>query len=952
MRDPRLLGPDKEQEPNQAPPRFFVLGNQGITADQFSFVKASYTKFRTDVIAGVVPQQASRVVAPDGGELRMHSRFGHDYLFYVPPPPQGEPPIEPTYPTATFYCMPFDEFYDETPDLTPVYEADWTTSGNQRVGFIDESARVAFPPNEPTPLSAHPGNTTWFAPPPHPNEGIVISWWGQTPNRYGVEPAGQVARVLYTQYPNEFVFDASYDYFNLPYNEQQNLLKKYPPGTWEGQFRPSAMVFGAPTPCVWINGRLVVLEWDVTSACLATRDVEINGSPQQGMRVLRVWSGADVVDFLFSDIEATANSLDPLFTGVEGENYWLVTGDVPNIYNFGTHPAYWNADGDKAVWIDQGATNAEAYEATVDSSGAMTYAAFWSAVMTVTELNRNLGNRVVQEGPDWAAANPANIFLNESEPTYGPFEDTQTHEAHGFVDVEAAYSRPLCADYRGNERVLFTFSAYWNAHFYSDSSGINNAHAEASSTYLAPYGAQLTYTSLKTTDGTSSFVSGHVVTSNFRLQRNGVDVLLDEVVETATLSLTTSYTWEQTVDTANLNQIGPPPWSYSDDRADHSFFNYVNSHDVSTTGSGFLPVLAGGDIRGDALYVHLETRPQSPSFLINGRRYFNRLTGVSRWTATVGVEEQNTSHAEAMWTGTAGSGGLLGTESGDTSGFGRANQYSLTHEFERNCGALVGQVLEINPANGAYTTVGRSLPPLAVYDYRKEEVPNVGILPYPLFSDYATSFLKVWTEVDGFPVATTNNSSSTGTYNYPYGAKPGPTRVDYASQFGYGGSYAPVEIGVPLWHYGYTITAFDYEVPRRFGTSAATGSWTENSPKNFMVPFPHYWEVQYIIFDTNTWPPPTNPPYAPATPAQMADPWRPEITTISSALSPDNALYYVSFAMPANYDSTPSGIIAPLVVNKWFIDGFESVLDIGYKADPADPQFPEYANPIFVGPIP
>ena len=353
------------------------LRSGSLTPDRLAAVSDLYSKFTTAKrlsLAGGGFFTADRRL-PDGTIVRMVAinDVDHVHIWAADTEPEEVEGI-------TFWCIPWDsEWIDEA--YTEVFTIPrWLEigAGAEEVvaaEFLQDLSRNEK--YEPPSDGLYPGNQTWFAPPPHPLAGIVVSWWGQM-RRYSnslldqtIDAAGSWRRTM----DPELVALNSDDIPAAPFAGRTGGIA----GALAGQMFHAEGVRELPpevtstpvrttTPrqnAVWINGTKVLLPdsvgGPVSSACLGHRGDEVV------LRVVRAQEGSlSTIRILEMNLETGAWSfasnynIEASSIGLPHPVYTISTSGTqtpaaftppylaqPTIF----HPFYWNADGSEAMGL-------------------------------------------------------------------------------------------------------------------------------------------------------------------------------------------------------------------------------------------------------------------------------------------------------------------------------------------------------------------------------------------------------------------------------------------------------------------------------------------------------------------------------------------------------------------------------------------------------------------------
>jgi hypothetical protein len=950
MRDPRLLGPGGEQQPNQSAARFFVMGNTPVTEHQINFVKASYRQFRNDVIASVIDQHKKKILTPDGGTVMFVSRFGQDYVFYEPAT-QGVGGREDFYPTANFFAVPIDSTYTqdfEAPEenQTQVYEADWTTAGAPRVSTISAADRVIFAEAQATALSAHPGNATWFS-----ADGNTVSWWATTSSRYAVEAPSRLLQPVSMLYPNVSIERASENGYNdLGWIAFEALAVRYPPGPFQEVMYPSALISSVePRKCVWIDGSLVVLDVFVDSACLATR---------AGMfvdrKVLRVAAGQDVIDY---DLEAVLIAMtlpgcefiadeDP---GSDAQNKFYVqpAGDT---WGYGAHPPYWNLDGNKAVWVSFGVSNSGVHEITVDAAGE-TYALEQTDDGTVTltqEPHTSVQNQITLEGDDYATLLAA--LQNRQGNGVGGSGTKRTTGTTGLAR-NCFRRKYLAADYRGNERVVLSWESNFNL------VGLN--------TGVLLQGLTLNDGSYNTMHSTVD----DTITDNYSVTHTVDNSLLLNGVPIKTGSWVLTNTWVRSrhyVDVQNDDYTAIDAYNSTNSTYRTSALDSLSQYKSEAAGSKFVPRVMGGDMRGAALYVHLQRQTKGPD--TRGNAYLSLDVGRKmQATGVAASREFNRSGATVTVVG------VSEDQTIDSDSTATAALVGCEDSFVNVPGPDVGSILEIDCGTGAVTAAGRRMEAYSEYYPRTTAIVTPNQLPYPLTAStaysgtYHSDTVAQTIDVTESLVHVSNlysgaNESFTRNESGGWGAVQGiPTKGQWTYSVGAdlkvwdqfaGDGFSDIGQGMPAAHNNKENTAYDYDASA-YVLTTTNPQWDPLyfTQGTYLIPNTPRGGGYAETFDFQFPHPPTTGPQDLNT-LHIDGASEPPIGSTFTALSPDTNIQYTSIFFHQAQTSPYSLDWNPFLLSKWFVDGAEVELDIGYKPNPADPQFVQYTNPVFTGPTP
>lgn len=398
------------------PPSVVMRAGQ-MTPGRHSLVQRAYTQFvqarKLSPASGGYFTANRRL--PDGTVVRMISINNVDHVHIWAADPVREEVLG-----VTFWCIPWDdEWIDEA--FAEVFTIpQWLNIGSGEgevlaVDFLKDLIRnEKYEPPMNTGVN-YPGNQTWFAPPPHPSAGLVISWWGHM-RRYR---SGGMSNAI----------DGAAGWRGVDTGGIAGALAGQAflvPGT-------GAFVGAKPTRAplddrvwFWLNGVRFSAGSVVDSACLGYRDgarVVRTAAPMNlGHVVIREFGG-DTFDtsVVLADLDlrpaAMGLARPQIINGSPHPSNWTATARQ-------LHPFYWNADGTEAIGIVQ-------YFGFYESFGVQ-WSRTTNAVVKIT---------VSGSGCTAAVVDTTN------------FEESKIN-GNGSQDFSLEYSRPVAADFRGNDQVI------------------------------------------------------------------------------------------------------------------------------------------------------------------------------------------------------------------------------------------------------------------------------------------------------------------------------------------------------------------------------------------------------------------------------------------------------------------------------------------------------------------
>jgi hypothetical protein len=356
---------------------------------------------------------------------------------------------------VTFWCQPWDDEWIDGPYAEVFTIPRWFEIGGGEVeddapeDFLDDLVRNAG--YEPPAATEYPGNQTWFAAPPHPSAGVVVSWRGQH-RRYAnnlldrtVDSAGVWRRapdpsVTFVQGSIEAPLVAPTGGIagavagHTFHKEGETAL---PPSvtTTPIRQRPPA------TNAVWVNGARVNTPggFVVSSACLGYRA----GVPV--IRAVRIVTGVVTVIeqnpnspgawITLGTISITASNIGlphPIINTSNGTSTQTGAGWTGAVEV--THPFYWNADGTEAVGLMHYLKNATGQQS----------AAGVHALLRITLTGTTCSIDLIEHSRTTADSS-LNLSENDSPGNY-------TRSSASSSDNE--YVGVVAADFRQNEMVV------------------------------------------------------------------------------------------------------------------------------------------------------------------------------------------------------------------------------------------------------------------------------------------------------------------------------------------------------------------------------------------------------------------------------------------------------------------------------------------------------------------
>jgi hypothetical protein len=447
-----------------------VLMRAGVmTAARRNLVQAAYARFlqarKTSLSGGGTGGGffVANYRLADGTTVRAISINGVDHVHVWASDAPALPGVD-----FTFWCQPWDD--------------EWITDQYAEVFTIPRWFDISAPPNdltdedflqdlarnkgyEPPAGGRYPGNQTWFAPPGHPAQGFVVSWWGQM-RRYSNSLLDQTIDIAGTwRRPprptasligtlNEAAFVAPTG--GIAGALDGHLFHK--PGTTT---LPAGLTetprYGTPPggPQLWVNGVpfQTPAGFVVSSACIGIRGgikvvraVRISGGTitiiERGMDVGGPWTTIGNLNIFPTDIGLPHPIVVAGASG-SGSN----TGAGWRIGVLRAHPFYWNADGTEALGL---------FRYTKDASSAGTAAGVY-ALLKIT-VGASACTMTLVDHSKETVSGAATAFSNTTGG--GPLEDSSgSHSANTTITSE--YYGIVAADFRGNDPVVMRTHIEW-----------------------------------------------------------------------------------------------------------------------------------------------------------------------------------------------------------------------------------------------------------------------------------------------------------------------------------------------------------------------------------------------------------------------------------------------------------------------------------------------------------
>lgn len=584
MIDRNWIRPDGTPITGKVPPIVTVREGR-LTPVSRGWVAMFYSKFCTNKRLCITGDAYFTAAAsfPDGTRVRAFSVNDVDYIHIW----AGDKGLAGGV-GITFWCIPWDDAWiDEAftevftiPRWLEIGAGTGEVSGDD---FLQDLIRNEL--YEPPSDGLYPGNQTWFAPPPHPSAGIVVSWWGQM-RRYSNSLLDQT-------------IDAGGWWYLAGLGQTYDSARSQPGGVVGALggrlFHRDGLSDLAPEdaapnmpkipaqPKVWVNGNSVPAPVPVFSAALSmigdTAALRVVGAPTLG--IMPIFQHQSDGWQLLGNINIRADVVGfapPRSSGPSGA--WSNVVDL-------TQPFYWNADGTEALGIVR-------YE----------WHGSYPPLMTrdgLRDLAAHVLLKIRKSASAWIAevvAGPERHYTCSHTPSSSttvipppPALPTYKEESSSVVRaLEVTYTAPVAADYVGNApKVLRT-------HYTLSLSSTSTEDSVLSRTVSNDTGFGSNVLVSETSSAETSLIGESALESWASVN--------DERIE-ETVRVRTGYISDVATTARAMNLVSPPyPEEDIPDPSRRSSPHYTSNRDFlrlrthGESGVGFVWALSAGDLRG------------------------------------------------------------------------------------------------------------------------------------------------------------------------------------------------------------------------------------------------------------------------------------------------------------------------------------------------------------------